>query len=263
MPRYARKLSKSKLYHIMLRGNEKKQIFLDEDDKKRFLDTVQGMKVNDEYEVFAFCIMDNHVHLLIKEGKDSLQRSMKRIGVSYSYYFNKKYNRVGHLFQDRYRSERIDGDAYFITVVRYIHNNPVKAGMVKNIEDYPWSSFRLYLGYDQEYDFFLNTKPLLEMFSNNVKKAIMMFIEFSNQENEDTFIDYDNEELEKKTLYKNLTEAVIAVVETYGYGTEEIRFLKDKNLRNQVIREIKDKSEGSIRELSKILGISKDIIFRV
>jgi REP element-mobilizing transposase RayT len=85
--------------------------------------------------------MDNHVHLLINEGDDEIGKIMKRINISYSYYFNKKYGRIGHLFQDRFKSEGIDSDAYLLSVVRYIHNNPVKAGLVKNIEEYKWSSY--------------------------------------------------------------------------------------------------------------------------
>lgn len=89
--------------------------------------------------------MSNHVHLLYREGSEEVDQSMKRLGVSYAQYFNRKYGRVGHLFQDRYRSEPCEDLAYFVTLLRYIHQNPVKAHICKNLEDYLWSSWAEYL----------------------------------------------------------------------------------------------------------------------
>jgi len=125
----------------MLRGINRTEIFFDDEDRNRFIDTLQRMKEKGEYEIYAYCLMDNHVHLLIKEKREPINRAMKRIGVSYAYYFNKKYRRVGHLFQDRYRSEAVEKETYLLAAVRYIHNNPVIAGLVKRAGDYPWSSY--------------------------------------------------------------------------------------------------------------------------
>ncbi|MFT9497995.1 transposase, partial [Anaerosolibacter sp.] len=91
MPRYARRQSASKVYHVMIRGNERKEIFHDDEDRIRFLDTLRLMGEDDNYHIYAYCLMDNHVHVVIGEEKDSIQRTMKRISVSYVYYFNKKY----------------------------------------------------------------------------------------------------------------------------------------------------------------------------
>ena len=101
--------------------------------------------------------MDNHVHLLLQK-TDSLDRLMKRLTCSYAYYYNEKYERSGHLFQDRYRSEPIEDDPYLLAVVRYIHNNPPKAGIAKR-EDYPWSSWHEYVGTPS----LVNTSVILEM----------------------------------------------------------------------------------------------------
>ena len=84
--------------------------------------------------------MENHVHFIIFEGSDDLSRIMKRINTSYAYYFNKKYQRVGHVFQDRFRSEAIEKENYLLAALRYIHNNPVKAGIVSHPSQYQWSS---------------------------------------------------------------------------------------------------------------------------
>ena len=89
--------------------------------------------------------MDNHIHLLLKESSEGLATMMKRINVSFAYYFNQKHQRIGHLFQDRFKSEPIENERYLLAVIRYIHNNPVKAGIVKKPEQYKWSSYNSYL----------------------------------------------------------------------------------------------------------------------
>ncbi len=103
MPRVGRELSKNGIYHVMLRRNEGREIFMDDEDRKRFIDTLYEKSKENEFLVLAYCLMDNHLHLLVREGDDLINRAMKRIGVSYVYYFNKKYRRSGHLFQDRFK----------------------------------------------------------------------------------------------------------------------------------------------------------------
>lgn len=108
MPRHSRILSENGIYHVMTRGNERKDLFLDEDDKQRFIETLFAKKEEAGFSVYAYCLMDNHVHLLIKEGPEGLAAAMKRINASYAYYFNQKNRRVGHLFQDRFKSEPVN-----------------------------------------------------------------------------------------------------------------------------------------------------------
>jgi len=176
LPRYARKVSESNIYHIMIRGNERKNIFNDFDDKLRFIDTLKRMKEKNEYELYTYCLMDNHVHLLMKELKDPIHRSMKRIQVSYSYYFNKKYQRIGHLFQDRYKSEVIATDEYLLECARYIHNNPVKAEIVNAVTEYQWSSFKDFIGLNNNTNRIVEIDMILGIYSTNREKAILQFI---------------------------------------------------------------------------------------
>jgi len=129
----------------MLRGNERRNIFLNEDDKMRFIETLYQKKQKDKFYLHAFCLMDNHVHLMISEGTEDIAKIIKRIAVSYVFYFNKKYKRVGHLFQDRFKSEIVENDAYVLSLARYIHQNPVKANLVKSPGEYKWSSYYWYL----------------------------------------------------------------------------------------------------------------------
>lgn len=145
MPRSARQESESKTYHVMLRGINRQQIFYDDEDYNRFLQTLERVKHVSGYELLGYCLMPNHVHLLIREGKEPLRTIFRRIGASYVYWYNTKYDRTGHLFQDRFRSESVEDDAYLLTALRYIHRNPVKAGLCKGMSDYRYSSYSDYI----------------------------------------------------------------------------------------------------------------------
>ncbi len=144
--RGSRERSESGIYHVILRGINRQDILYDEDDNQHFLETVDQMKSEDQFAVLGYCLMMNHVHLLIQEHTDTISRIMSRIGTSYAWWYNRKYGRSGYVFQGRYGSECVENDEYLLTVIRYIHNNPVKAGLVQNPEDYRWSSIRLYYG---------------------------------------------------------------------------------------------------------------------
>ena len=145
MPRQARKQAETGIYHVMLRGVNQQQIFEEKEDARKFLWILKECKAISEFKLLAYCLMGNHVHLLIKEGRELLGQIFKRIGGRYVYWYNTKYQRVGHLFQDRFKSEPVDSDEYLMAVIRYIHQNPVKAGLCKRAEDYPYSSWREYL----------------------------------------------------------------------------------------------------------------------
>ena len=113
----------------MLRGINQQQIFEEAEDCDKFLDVMRDCKEICQYDVYAYCIMGNHIHLLIKEGTETLEQVFKRICGRFVYWYNIKYRRVGHLFQDRFKSEPVDSNEYLLTVVRYIHQNPIKAGL--------------------------------------------------------------------------------------------------------------------------------------
>ena len=134
MTRQARERSKSGIYHIIMRGINRQDIFYDEDDYQRFMETIERVKT-DKLDMYGFCLMSNHVHLLLHEKNEDIHQIMKRIGSSYAWWYNRKYHRIGHVFQGRYGSECVEDDGYLLTVIRYIHKNPVKAGIVSEPED--------------------------------------------------------------------------------------------------------------------------------
>lgn len=143
VPRAARKKSESGIYHIMVRGINRQTIFEDEEDCEKYLQCLRESKALSGFTLMAYCLMGNHAHLLLQEGREPLEQIFKRIGARYVFWYNWKYKRSGHLFQDRFKSEPVNDDSYFLAVLRYIYQNPVKAGLCKSARDYQWSSYRL------------------------------------------------------------------------------------------------------------------------
>jgi len=185
MSRSARKKSKTGIYHVIVRGINRQEIFHDEEDCQRYMQTLERTKKVSGCEIYGYCLMGNHVHLVIKETKEPVGQIMKRIGTSYAYWYNWKYERVGHVFQDRYKSECVEDDRYLMTVIRYIHNNPVKVMIVEKPEQYKWSSCCKYYGGKEYPPSLTQTGVLLELFSEDKKVAIEQFRQFMEQENED------------------------------------------------------------------------------
>ena len=156
MPRKARVQTSTNVYHAILRGVNKQQIFEDEDDYRRFLDILRAQTVPEvnlatgeakpHCRLYAYCLMGNHVHLLMQEVSETVGETMKRIASSYVYYYNHRYGRIGHLFQERFKSQPVNDWDYFVTLLRYIHQNPTKGLIVEDVEDYPWSSWLEYTG---------------------------------------------------------------------------------------------------------------------
>ncbi len=243
MPRTARKKSESGIYHIMLRGINRQQIFEDEEDNQHFIETLLKYKEQCEYSIYAYCLMGNHLHILLKEGKEDLTLMLKRIAGSYVYWYNWKYHRSGHLFQDRFKSEAVEDDSYFLTVLRYIHQNPVKAGLCKKAEQYLYSSMREYLAestlVDTDFVYSLITKE--------------QFIEFHKEENFDNCLEIENnfrltDDEAKKIIY-NVTKCK---------SIAEFQLL-DKVKRNLYIEKLFLKGL-SIRQISRLTGVSKKIV---
>lgn len=134
------------VYHITARGNARENIFLDDADRRKFLDLL-GQEVRQQgWRLYAYCLMDNHYHLLLETPEPNLVAGMRRLNGVYTQAFNRRHDRVGHVLQGRYKSILVDRDAYLLELCRYVVLNPVRAGMVKRPEDWPWSSYRATLG---------------------------------------------------------------------------------------------------------------------
>ena len=244
MARRARSMSESGYMHIIVRGNGKQIIFEEYKDYKFFLKRLERYCIETKVKTCAYCLMDNHVHLLVHGEGSSIVLLMKKLEVSYSGYFNKKYERVGHLFQNRYLSEKIENEKYFLTVFRYILQNPEKAGVCKSSE-YRWSSYGLYNN-PPEYIDLSQIKVLLgdnEHYKN-----------FIAHESDEQCLDYistkHDDEWAKKELKNCLNISAGTVLQNYG-----------RIDRNAALSRLKDRGL-SIRQIERLTGINRNTIQR-
>lgn len=145
MPRRPRVLIDGGYYHILTRGNDRRKVFRYKQDYNYFLKIIKGYLAKFQVNILHYCLMPNHIHLLIQaqKGKD-LPKFMQAVLQVYASYFRKKYNSVGFVFQNRYKSYLIEKESYLFECARYIERNPVRAKIVSNLLDYPWSSFSFY-----------------------------------------------------------------------------------------------------------------------
>lgn len=149
MPRQPRLDIPDTLHHVIVRGIEKRDIFADDDDRERFLSRLSYILTDGSTKCFAWALMSNHFHLLLMPTRVSLSETMRRLLTGYAVYFNRKYGRAGHLFQNRYKSILCEEEPYFLELVRYIHLNPIRAGLVSNLSEldrYPWSGHAVLVG---------------------------------------------------------------------------------------------------------------------
>ncbi|MEK7516220.1 MAG: transposase [Patescibacteria group bacterium] len=154
-------------YHVLSRGNERKEIFRDNEDRFRFLDLLCEAAARWALSVHAYVLMTNHYHILLETKAGMLSLPMRHVNGVYTQFFNRKHKRPGHLFQGRFKALLVDKENYLLTLSRYIHQNPVKAGMVKSALDYPWSSYPAYMGIART-PAWLNTKDTLSEFGTNL-----------------------------------------------------------------------------------------------
>ena len=142
--RTARKQSKADIYHVVARGTGQQIIFENDADRNKFLELLKKETEAGDFELYAWCLMSNHIHMLVHATLEAMALRMRSLLSSYAVYFNMKTGRVGHLFQDRFLSEPVEDDEYLLTLVRYIHQNPVKPGIART-DQYRWSSYHEYL----------------------------------------------------------------------------------------------------------------------
>ena len=257
MPRKARRKSESGIYHIILRGINRQNIFEDRKDNQRFLHVLQRYKETSGYELFAYCLMGNHIHLLMRVGNEPLEQIMRRICGSFVYWYNKKYERIGNLFQDRFKSEPVEDDAYFLTVLRYIHQNPYKAGLASDIENYSWSSYGAYTNGEMDKGKLVDVDFALKIFSEDQKKAKIVFADFHKEVKDDTCLDID----ESFRITDQEAKEIIQSLCKVKSGTELQKMNKEQ--RNAYIRQLKVEHKLSIRQIERLTGINRGIICKL
>ena len=261
MARNARKKSKTGIYHVMLRGINRQDIFEDEEDYRKMLACLEGLveRRNEKGRrlpalctIYAYCLMSNHIHLLVKEKDSNLGELVKKIGVSYAYYFNRKYDRYGHLFQDRFKSEPVETPEYFLTLLRYIHQNPLKTGSFGRVEDYPWSSWREYLG--DTADIPSGMCDVRHIFSRYDRPTVEELIR-QPLKNNGGILDIDAQG------GKYLSDEALRRILLDVYDIDQPLSLQnmEKKRRNEIIVHLKSEG-GGVRQLSRLTGLSLGLI---
>lgn len=255
MPRIARQKSNTKVYHVIVRGNAKQDIFLENQDYSKFMKEICKTKEKYEYELYSYCLMTNHVHLIIHDKTDCLSKILQSITISYSSYWNKKYERVGHLFQNRFLSKNVETDGYLKRLCRYIHQNPSKSGIAK-MEEYPWSSYQEYLKDSS----IIEQSQILALFANHTQEAIKNFITFhATGRNENDIKDLIEYEMIEKLDDEHARQYIEEILElTNIQEIAQYEIVK----RNRYLSQLKDKKGISKVQIARLTGLSTKIVER-
>ena len=263
MARLPREASQSGIYHVMLRGVNRQDIFESDKDYLKFLYLMQreafpkdseGRPMPPNLIFYAYCLMPNHVHLLVRERSNGISDPIKSISISYAHYFNVKYDRSGHLFQDRFRSETVNDMEYFTTLIRYIHQNPVASALVSEVKDYQWSSWCEFDSRLRCYVPVCNTKSVFEKFSFDVLEEMVNDLLPKTQR----ILDID-----RKTN-GSLDDDEVREFIQLACHIETISDLQQmpRNRRNEVLKLILEYG-ATIRQTSRVTGVSRGVISKL
>ena len=236
-------------YHVIIRGNQRQKVFFEEKDFLKYLEFLSDYKDRYGFCIYAYVLMSTHVHLLIETGQVPLSKILQGINQRFTMYFNWRYRTVGHLFQGRYKAILCDKDAYLFSLVKYLHCNPVRAGIVRQPEEYEWSSHREYLGMNKKG--VVDTERLLGMFSEDLKRGRRLYREYMRKE----------EKASKEDFYRTVDQRVLgdeAFVERVRERVEN-RTLTGRRRHGVSLGEIaRGIEEVTGIRLSELMGKGKD-----
>lgn len=227
MPRAHRDKGIDTIYHVYQRGNNKEYIFKSDESKAFFINQVVEYNIKFDFELLAYVIMDNHYHFIIKTNKDPLDSIMFNINNVFVKYINKELKRTGHIFDSRYKCKCVESEANLLCLLRYIHRNPLRARMVKNLDDYKWSS---HYDYKNGMHNDINTSFILSILSNNKNRAILQYNHLMNA------IGDDKNQLKDYELIRNSILKLWKIDDT----TELIEMIKPEKKR-EAIDEVADR----------------------
>ncbi len=257
--RKARKHSTIGIYHVMLRGINRQDLFHEEADYLFFLERLRLLThpKNKKYEpisplcdIYAYCLMTNHIHIMLAPRDVELSEVIKPLAISYARYYNTKHFRCGYLFQDRFKSEPVDDFNYAVTLFRYIHQNPVQAGIVETVEDYPWSSWREYVSDKGLVNAIIERSFMLEQIGMD---DLCRLVRES--------VDADSSSLERAAPSIDLGVTEMLLEECHGIPIVSISSLPKKE-RDRILISVLQKGAG-IRQQSKPSAVGFSIIRRL
>lgn len=266
---------KGALYHVMCRGNNREEILKEEENKQMYLDLIKKYKKRYGFKLYAYCIMDNHVHMLIEREDVALSKIMQGIQQSYTQRYNKKYERTGHVFQQRYKAQLCNKNEYLLQLIKYIHMNPVKAGLEEGL-NYKWSSHRIYIrGEDED---LIDLEFVTGLFSKNPEKWIKIYNEFMNINNrnieniekylldEKEYLNKKDEEILEK-IRLDIDELIEIVCKVGEVKKENIikraKIKKYSDVRKAIVLLSEKYVEISNTELAKKLNIAPSMVSKI
>lgn len=260
------------LYHVITRGNNKKNVFKGENEKEEYLRIIKRYKDRYGFKLYSYCIMDNHAHLLMEVEKTPLSKIMQGIQQVYTQNYNKNNKQTGHVFEQRYKAFLCDKDLYLLNLIRYIHQNPLKACMGIGIK-YEWSSHVEYI--DQANRMLVDKVFVLGLFSENKIEAVKKYIDFIDIEETIDISQINNEEkvldktkyekrLNQRISYKNLKKEVCKLT---GIREEEMpqrnRVQRFVDARKVLVILSKKYCDISNRKIAKDLNLSEPSISKI
>ena len=245
MPRRPRTVSEGDTYHVVSRGVAKMTLFHDFADHERFLECIDDTLRKHGGEIYAWCLMANHIHLVLHMPLEGISKFMHDVKSSYALYYNKRYQRVGHVFQGRFHSEAINDDEYLLTAIRYVHQNPLKAGICKTDES-PWSSYSEYLGVPR----LCNTAFVLELFG-----GLDQFKHFHAVRGDEAHFEFD---ASNETRIVDICRSVCWI-----YGIDDVHDVGalPKRRRDEALSLMKERGM-SVRDISRKTGVSTATVSR-
>ncbi len=262
------------VYHLIQRGNNKEFIFNKMEDKEYILNLIKEYRNIMGFELYGYVIMSNHYHLIIRISEAPLKDIMHRINNKFSRYFNIKYKRSGHVFENRYKGILVIDDRYLLSLLRYVHQNPVNAKMCTRVEDYFWSSDKYYR-YNNATDM-VDIDFILDIFSKDRSKAIKSYIEFMAEEKREDMDFFENcevignvstYELDKylKSDIKTLDEILEALVKDSKIFNE-IKLGSRKRYLSIYKKEFINaalKANYTMKEIGECISISDAAVYRI
>jgi REP element-mobilizing transposase RayT len=227
-------------YHVITRGNQRQKVFKDKDDLLKYLEILSNYKIRYKYFLYAYMLMNNHVHLLIETQGIPLSKILQGINQSYTTYFNRKYKTVGHLFQGRYKAILCDRDEYLLSLVKYIHFNPVRSRIVKTLDGYQWSSHHSYIKKADKVTI-VDTDQVLRMFSEDKQRARKLYSAFMS----------DGQTVRKENIYSTIGQRILGSEEFLERVMEKYNgeLKKEKREREYTLYEI-------AKGIEKVYGIT-------
>ncbi|CQR72303.1 Transposase IS200 like protein [Sporomusa ovata DSM 2662] len=244
MGRKARKMSTTGYYHVVFRGINRQHLFEEESDFLYFIESLKQLKAEMLFELHAYCLMSNHVHLLMREKQiGDISVIMKRLLTKYVMYFNRKYERSGALIASRYKSVPVEIDEYFVPLMCYIHQNPIRAGIVKKPEEYRFSSYNDYVQGGNLTD----TSFSLKMLGRDEWLRLHQIIR------NDDFDVSGKKNLSEEEIRRRILQC------TEGREPHEVAAWP-KPERDALLRRLKEKECLSIRQIERATGISRGVV---